>query len=897
MDPEIVGGIAGSAVSYLLVKLDAFATREFNLKENINRALHDLGIELRIIEALLRDAASKKDPDHQLTFWIQYVRDQAYAMEDVLDLFKLHQEKPWRYFLSLHPIDNFINDIEGSLNRIERTKNWYSTMTFNNTDHPVIVAPPFNGNNVDPVGFEEPTEKLTSWASEEKQRAEVMFVVGMAGSGKTTLVRSLYERVKEHFDCHVWITVSKYKTKLDILTLLVEEFGSPINQRDDVVDLIHKLRKLLLAKRYVIVLDDLWVKEVWDYVCLALPNDGNTSRIIITTRRGDIANSCRDGDSIVIHKIQPLSPERAAQLFYLKAFSGTGRCPSGLEEVSESILQKCDGLPLGIIEIGRLLSNKSPTENEWKTVHDSLESELRSNGELSDIVRVLSASYKDLPYHLKYCFLYMSIFPDNYLVKRRRLVRLWIAEGFVIEKIGKTLEEVGEEYLEELIDRNLIKVNELDFDGLPKSVGVHSLMLMMILSIAHEENFCTVCTGGAPRNLTGKTRRLSIQKRDFEVSDQDLPCVRSFFSFDVGKVKIGSNFKLLKVLDIQGTPLEEFPSVISDLLLLRYLSMRNTNIKSIPKSLSDLHFLETLDLKQTRVTKVPKEVLQLEKLRHLLVYRYNYMEDVPPFDMVQGFMAAKEISALKNLQKLSFVKASVQRKLTRKCIMIQGLDNLTQLRKLGIVELAKEDGVSLCRSIGKMSNLHSLSVASLRMDVPLELDAMTNKLPAFLQRLYLKGPLQKFPRWISSLQDLVRIRLKWSSLAENPIPALQNLPHLVELQLLDAYTGTLLEFESGKFPQLKILDLQQLEQLSSIVMEEGSLPCLQKLIIGQCSKLVGVPRGIEKLVHLQMLVLHDMPDPFVTRLRRNGGPLRSSVQHIPCIHSYKQGVLEVLEGS
>ena len=897
MDPEIVGGIAGSAVSYLLVKLDAFATREFNLKENINRALHDLGIELRIIEALLRDAASKKDPDHQLTFWIQYVRDQAYAMEDVLDLFKLHQEKPWRYFLSLHPIDNFINDIEGSLNRIERTKNWYSTMTFNNTDHPVIVAPPFNGNNVDPVGFEEPTEKLTSWASEEKQRAEVMFVVGMAGSGKTTLVRSLYERVKEHFDCHVWITVSKYKTKLDILTLLVEEFGSPINQRDDVVDLIHKLRKLLLAKRYVIVLDDLWVKEVWDYVCLALPNDGNTSRIIITTRRGDIANSCRDGDSIVIHKIQPLSPERAAQLFYLKAFSGTGRCPSGLEEVSESILQKCDGLPLGIIEIGRLLSNKSPTENEWKTVHDSLESELRSNGELSDIVRVLSASYKDLPYHLKYCFLYMSIFPENYLVKRRRLVRLWIAEGFVIEKIGKTLEEVGEEYLEELIDRNLIKVNELDFDGLPKSVGVHSLMLMMILSIAHEENFCTVCTGGAPRNLTGKTRRLSIQKRDFEVSDQDLPCVRSFFSFDVGKVKIGSNFKLLKVLDIQGTPLEEFPSVISDLLLLRYLSMRNTNIKSIPKSLSDLHFLETLDLKQTRVTKVPKEVLQLEKLRHLLVYRYNYMEDVPPFDMVQGFMAAKEISALKNLQKLSFVKASVQRKLTRKCIMIQGLDNLTQLRKLGIVELAKEDGVSLCRSIGKMSNLHSLSVASLRMDVPLELDAMTNKLPAFLQRLYLKGPLQKFPRWISSLQDLVRIRLKWSSLAENPIPALQNLPHLVELQLLDAYTGTLLEFESGKFPQLKILDLQQLEQLSSIVMEEGSLPCLQKLIIGQCSKLVGVPRGIEKLVHLQMLVLHDMPDPFVTRLRRNGGPLRSSVQHIPCIHSYKQGVLEVLEGS
>ena len=112
-----------------------------------------------------------------------------------------------------------------------------------------------------------------------------------------------------------------------------------------------------------------------------------------------------------------------------------------MEEVSKSIIQKCDGLPLGIIEIGRFLSNKSPTRNQGKIFHDSLESELGSNGELSHIVKVLSASYKDLPYHLKYCFLYMSIFSENYLVKRRRLVRLWIAEGFVIEKIGKTLEE------------------------------------------------------------------------------------------------------------------------------------------------------------------------------------------------------------------------------------------------------------------------------------------------------------------------------------------------------------------------------------------------------------------------------------------------------------------------
>ena len=115
-----------------------------------------------------------------------------------------------------------------------------------------------------------------------------------------------------------------------------------------------------------------------------------------------------------------------------------------MEEVSKSILQKCHGLRLGIIQIGRLSSIKPPTRNQWKIFHDSLESELRSNGELFDIVKVLFASYEDLPYHLKYCFLYMSIFPENNPMKRRRLIWLWIAEGFVIEKSGRKLEEVGE---------------------------------------------------------------------------------------------------------------------------------------------------------------------------------------------------------------------------------------------------------------------------------------------------------------------------------------------------------------------------------------------------------------------------------------------------------------------
>ena len=156
---------------------------------------------------------------------------------------------------------------------------------------------------------------------------------------------------------------------------------------------------------------------------------------------------------------------------------------------------------------------------------------------------------------------------------------------------------------------------------------------------------------------------------------------------------------------------------------------------------------------------------------------------------------------------------------------------------------------------------------------------MTNPLP-LLQRLYLRGPLERFPRWVSSLHDLERICLKWFSLTrDNPIEALQDLPNLTELQLLDAYTGTQLVFKSKKFQKLKILDLQKLEQLTYI------------MIIALCSKLPCVPIGVERCRDLQELHLCDMPQTFVTVLEKNGGKFRHLVRHIPHIGSYKQGQL------
>uniref|UniRef100_A0A8R7QY13 Disease resistance protein winged helix domain-containing protein n=1 Tax=Triticum urartu TaxID=4572 RepID=A0A8R7QY13_TRIUA len=163
-----------------------------------------------------------------------------------------------------------------------------------------------------------------------------------------------------------------------------------------------------------------------------------------------------------MHHLKGLKDAAALDLFKKKVFkdnAGKVNLALDMEEQAKLILKKCDGLPLAISTIGGFLATKPKTAIEWRKMHGRIGAELAINPELRTIKTVVMRSYDGLPYHLKSCFLYMSIFPEDYIIKRKRLVRRW-REGYCREMHGMTAEEVGDSYFDELLDRSMILPGE-----------------------------------------------------------------------------------------------------------------------------------------------------------------------------------------------------------------------------------------------------------------------------------------------------------------------------------------------------------------------------------------------------------------------------------------------------
>nr|DAD42897.1 TPA_asm: hypothetical protein HUJ06_001127 [Nelumbo nucifera] len=888
--------MAEVAVSFLLNRLSHLVEEEVKLLGGVQNEVAYITNELQSIGAFLRDADSREETEERVKAWVKQVRDVAYDMEDLLDEFmfclaRKEQRHELCYFLfksfhfvetlkAQHRFANQMQQIKERVRDISDRSQRYGFRSQEQGSSSSSLADRWHDlrgdalllEEADLVGIEKPKEKIIGWLLKNSLMLRVVAVVGMGGSGKTTLVKRVYDdqRVKTHFESHVWITVSQSFKTDEVLRDMIEQLFEECNQsipggveamKETRLKLI--LKEFLKQRRYVLVFDDIWSNQAWESVKYACPDGKHGSRIIITTRSDDIASSCIKPYGHLYH-LKPLSPEESWTLFCEKAFGSKNEpdLTHQLQGLSRSIMRRCEGLPLAIVAIGGLLSTKLKNVIEWQMVYRNLGIELESNDKLRSMKKILSLSYDDLPYHLKSCILYLGVFPEDELIEPMRLIRLWMAEGFIQgDEQGRTMEEIGEVYFYDLINRNLIQILNRHTDGRVRTCRIHSVMKEIVLSKAREENFGEiVVVDELNTQLYDKVRRLSIHNGCEKILEKkSFARLHSLFMFQANIPSISfscahfSGFRLLKVLELRDAPLEVFPAEVVNLFHLRYLSLRGTKVKRIPVSIGNLENLQTLDLRYAPVSKLPIGILKLQKLRHLLVHQYNskaYIKFHHP-----GFRAPRGIENLETLQSLCFIEAN------QGSHMIKELGRLRQLRRLGILKIRRENGIDLCSSLEKITNLRSLFLTAAEEDEMLELHFLSSP-PPFLQRLYIKGRLEKPPDWIPSLHNLVKLYLSWSRMRDDPLEALEALPNLMKLWLLHAYEGEELCFHAGGFQKLQFLMLDQLEELRLVRVEEGAMPRLQRLCIWSCRLLKVVPLGIECLTNLKELHLSDMSNEF-----------------------------------
>ncbi|XP_042064217.1 uncharacterized protein LOC121807947 isoform X2 [Salvia splendens] len=313
----------------------------------------------------------------------------------------------------------------------------------------------------------------------------IMAIYGMAGIGKTTLIRNIFEdsSILGSFDHHVWINIGqKYQSK-EILVDILHQIYPHIDRRliKEGEKLVKNLCAQLSDKKCLIVLDDLWRQEPVHFLKKSIPNI--KGELVVTTRMLKVGFF---GPCDMAYKLRLLNKEESWDLLREKVFVEE-RCPSQLEKIGKKIAENCEGLPLLILAVADFLSKSEKTLEQWNKVAEKNNQNVM-NAQI-EISKGLLPSYEALPQQLKVCFLYMGVFPRNHEIPTSTLMKLWFADGFIEPIFSQTTKDFASNCLKELDQSSMVMVKKGSDLESNKSCNLHSVYWHLSCNIARESKF------------------------------------------------------------------------------------------------------------------------------------------------------------------------------------------------------------------------------------------------------------------------------------------------------------------------------------------------------------------------------------------------------------------------
>ncbi|KAJ9701621.1 hypothetical protein PVL29_006829 [Vitis rotundifolia] len=767
--------IANAVVSPVIEKVAALLAQEA-LPPRVEIKARRVQDKFRLINDLLRDLESVEFDDSGTVskLWIDELCQVSRSTEDVIDQFLNSREQirsclgalgkgvlAFGHLISQHKLIMKMDQISAQIQKqiqnlsIRRQEGAHvqSPSTVPRYASSIPQPPtqePQQTQELDAIGFDDDVHAIMTRLLSDDTSFSVISIVGVPGIGKTTLAKSIYNNkaVVDHFPFRAWTSVTweflAHIMRQEICLMTLEEMR-------------HKFISLLAGKRCLIVFDDASNACFFNLLVTTFSDASNGSRLILTTRSMSLPSQVQRS---VHHAVRLRGNDESWALFThaLKV-----NMPQQLLTLRREIERTCGGLPLAIIKLANLLSQKGLTIEEWCTALQQLNHDQEQLWSYH-----LSRINKDLPL---------------------RSIALWVAEGLVQAKgEDEAPEDVAERCLIKLIAEGMVQVSKKKRNGNIKTCCLPSALRQYWLSKAQETTFLQIHKETTSHLFpsTGMISRLAdhLDKEDVTfdhihgchdhmASSHLQPLyqqVVSFLSFDtregskpgedmgnfLHRCISGRCLLQLRVLDLENVFKPKLPEALGKLNQLRYLGLRSTFLDMLPSFIKKLHSLQVLDVKHTNITTLPNPVLV-----GLLVD-----EETPVKD---------------------------------------GLDRFVNLRKLGLTcRLLSSQQEAMVEWVLKMNRLRSLRLES----IDEQNQAMS------ISRLYLLGRLVN-PSIVPALpHSLIDITLSGSELKDDPMQTLDKLPNLKILRLLaNSYTGKNMHCSLGGFSQLRVLKLWKLEQL------------------------------------------------------------------------------------
>ncbi|GLT40151.1 hypothetical protein SLA2020_143060 [Shorea laevis] len=886
-----------SLVDAALSKVTAVASDQFNLKK-----FRDT---MKTLRGYLQDADEKNvigRPD--LESWLQELRDIADEADDILEEVNYEgmqreakkSKKPKVGYLKLldprpllshrnmanrvADLNKRLDDISCEVKRLGLRYELVAHMVPEPRGRASRETHSFLSSQV--YGRKEDVSKIVSLLVDSSSQHDlpVIIIVGMAGLGKTTIAKAVFndDKIREHFgDNKMWVCVSE---NFDVNKILMEmlkscsgsssgdeDFGS----RDRVMK---EIQKKLGEKNYLLILDDVWNEErqMWENLrdCLLgiSKNKGSRIKVLVTTRLEKVA-SLMALTNEHIHRPRLLKMEECWTIIKQRAF-GDKSVPEGLEGIGKQIAGRCKGVPLVASIIGAILQNNRD-KREWQAitedrVWDSLEKE-------EGILDIIKFSYDRLPtLALKQCFAFCSIFPKDFVMEREMLIQLWMALGFLEspEEISNmAAEDIGDKYFRYLLSYSLFQEERrYDVTGSVESCKMHDLIHDFAQSISKSE---TLIVEEQPEsNISHDVRHLNlIYGREMKPSilgdvAEKLRTLFSKHSFSNG---VQVDLIRLRVLSFRGDyyDAKQLPTCFGNLKRLRYLDISRTQIEELPEFISELYNLQTFRFTDCRSLKMPSGGIgDLISLKHIYfsdeermpanLGRLTNLQTLPLFFVgttegckIEELGSLRELKGRLEIRNLGLVTGKSEAEGAK--LKEKAIEHLEFYLSAGEGNQDKDEDV--LEGLQPPSNIRSLRIASYRG--------------------------RKLASWMLSLNNLVDLVIIDCFMLHR-IPDISG---LLSLQQLNVYNcnkvtslgdgdGSLTSLKQlfitfcGKLERVLVSGLSSLEKLvirnceviNSIGDILSSSTCLKELYLDGCPKLQSIP-NLEGLVSLKTVNISD----------------------------------------